>query len=349
VIKDRLAVEFKVRSALVHFYGENGLVYSVKNRVYLLPDLARPRPIPLGLIPWGMRDVLCHIRLIDRALKGSILQVSSSPDGRLLISTGHSWWTARPGGTAERIEPFSGTRPMNRGICRSKSGVTYIADYQDNPERKCPVRIYATSDFDDFATAWEFPPGAIRHIHALVPDSETPGRIWVLTGDEDRECHFLYTDDDFISVKAYLSKGQMTRTADLIFRNGKLIWGMDSPLETSYLLSSGRDNPEVTRLLELPGPVYYMAQNQAGGIYCGTTVEAGPAVKDRFGRVYGSSPDETWDELVRCRDDFFPQRGIFYFPCGILPDNYLVFSQRALIPNEGVMTIARDKAWPDHS
>ncbi len=346
---NRLTVMFRIRNALVHYWGESGLVYSVKNKIYLLPDLAEPNPVPLGSIPWRKRDMICHIRLVDRALKRSILQVHATQFEPLLVATGHSWWSVRPGGIAERIEPFSRTRPMNRGICTSRSGVTYIADYLDNSKRSDPIRIYANREFDFFTTAWEFPPGAIRHIHALVPDSEDQGRIWVLTGDEDNECHFLYTDDDFRSLNTYLSDGQRTRATDLVFRNGKLIWGMDSPIEKSFLLSADRENPkELSRLMELPGPVYYMTQNQAGGIYCGTTVEPGPSVRDQFGRIYGSRPDGNWDELVRYRDDMFPQRGIFYFPRGVLPNNYLVFSQRALLPNEGWMTIARDRAWADY-
>lgn len=341
---------FRIRNALVHYWGESGLVYSVKNKIYLVPDLAKPYPVHLGNIPWGIRDVLCHVRLVDRALKRSILQVHGAQFERLLVATGHAWWSVGLGGGAERIKPFSMTRPMNRGICTSRSGMTYIADYFDNSSRKESVRIYATKDFKSFRMVWEFPPGAIRHIHALVPDTEDHGRIWVLTGDDDHECHFLYTDDDFGTLKMYLSDGQKTRATDIVFRNGKLIWGMDSPNETSFLISADRESPkELSRLMELPGPVYYMTQNQAGGIYCGTTVEPGHSVRDQFGRIYGSNPDGNWDALVRCRDDIFPQRGMFYFPHGVLPDNFLVFSQRALLPYEGWMTIARDKAWADYS
>ena len=55
------------------------------------------------------------------------------------------------------------------------------------------------------------------------------------------------------------------------------------------------------------------------------------------------SADGEWTEIISAKTDRFPQQGIFYFPKGVLPENYLVFSQRALVPYEGCLTIARDE------
>ena len=344
--QNRLEVLYRVHNAIVHYWGVGGLVYSVKNRVYLLPDLVDPQPVLLGSIPWRSFQFMCHIRLADRALKGSILQVHEAGHQALLVCNGHSWWSITQGGDAELIPSFSRTRPMNRAICTSTTGVTFVADYLANAERKEPIRIYRSKDLRSFEIAWEFPPGDIRHIHALVPDPEDRGRIWVLTGDLDPECRILYTGDDFGSIHVFLSDGQRTRATDIVIRDGNLLWGMDSPMETSYLLSSNKKDPGAVKIIkELPGPVYYMSRNKAGAVYFGTTAERGLGVKDQFGHIFGSLPDQSWEEIVRCRNDPFPQRGIFYFPRGILPDNYLVYSQRALFPQEGQMTIARDRAW----
>jgi hypothetical protein len=88
-----------------------------------------------------------------------------------------------------------------------------------------------------------------------------------------------------------------------------------------------------------------MTCNQAGAVYFGTTVEPGLGIKDKFGHIFGSRPDQGWDKILRRRNDPFPQHGIFYFPSGVLPDNYLIYSQRALHPQEGQMIVARDRAW----
>jgi hypothetical protein len=234
---------------------------------------------------------------------------------------------------------------MNRGFCETADGVVYVADYVPNLARLEPIRIYASTDLLHFEPVWEFAPGEIRHVHSLIPD---PGgrRVWVLTGDLDHESRILYTDDSFSSLETFLAAGQQTRATDLVIHNGRVMWGMDSPLETSWIYEALVDNPLCyRRRYELPGPAYYTARNEAGGLYLGTTVEPGPAVRDHYGRIFGTDPQGEWREIHRRRDDLFPQYGIFYFPRGCLPENYLVFSQRALSPDEGFLTIARDRAW----
>jgi len=342
----RLEVLYSIRNALVHYWEADGLVYSVKNRVYRLHDLARPQPEPLGLIPWRPFELLGHIRLADRAIKASILQVHDTGKQGLLVENGHSRWTLMPGGTVEPLSSFPKTRPMNRGVCTSVQGVTYVADYFANTDRKEPVRIHRSRDLSRFEVAWEFPPGDIRHVHAVIPDPEDDRRIWVLTGDTDPESRILFTDDDFATLRTFLSDGQRTRATDLVIREGRLIWGMDSPETTSSIVSADKNGGGgISTWQELPGPAYYMTRNRAGGVYIGTTAEPGAGVQDRSGHLFGLLPDQTWSEVLRRRKDHFPQHGIFYLPRGVLPDNYLVYSQRALHPQEGRMIVARDRGW----
>ena len=109
----------------------------------------------------------------------------------------------------------------------------------------------------------------------------------------------------------------------MIVRDGRLFWGMDSPVETCFVCTIGRETPhQPVELCELPGPTYYMTQNKAGGIYLGTTVEPGPSVKDNYGHVFGLRPDNSWREILRRKNDIMPQFGIFYFPKGVLPAKY---------------------------
>jgi hypothetical protein len=318
-------------------------VVSRKNAFYHIRDLERPRFELIARIPWGWQECLSHVRLCDRVLKHSILQVHSTLDGRWLVANGHRFWRVDKDGSVSTVSPFSGTRPMSRGICEAH-GITYVADYLLNNDRGT-VRIHSSEDLIHFRPVWEFTPGQIRHVHALVADPDR-NRIWVLTGDEDSESSILYTDDGFGTLELFLNAGQRTRACDVIVSDGRLIWGMDSPAVTSYILSAPLNDPEeLTAHRELPGPAYYMCRNAAGALYLGTTVEPGPAVADRFGRVFATDPNGVWEEVHRSRSDFFPQHGIFYFPKGELPENYLVFSRRALVPDEGSLTIARDVAW----
>jgi hypothetical protein len=118
---------------------------------------------------------------------------------------------------------------------------------------------------------------------------------------------------------------------------------MDSPLETSYLIHGNKKDPNrIDRVCELSGPAYYLCQNENSNIYVGTTVEPGPGVKDKFARIIKIDAAYNCLELLKRRADIFPQYGIFYFPKGILPRNILIYSQRALYPYEGCLTIAED-------
>ena len=144
-----------------------------------------------------------------------------------------------------------------------------------------------------------------------------------------------------------MQAGQTSRAVDLVEEEGMLLWAMDSPDEVPYIYRCALEQTatEPERLFELPGPSYYAARNGAGGYYFGTTVEKGEAVKDDYGHIIANSPDGSWSDIHRACKDYFPQQGIFYFPRGTLPQNWLVFSQRALKPHEGCMTIASDRAW----
>lgn len=340
-----LKIVARFRNSLAHLFDEEGLIFSSKNRIYKISDLRKPVPEKIAEIPWSFLKHISYIRIADRFLKNSILQVHKSKKGEYLVATGDNWWLINRQGRASGIKEFSSTRPMSRGICESKGGITYVAGYNIGADRQ-PVEIFRSKDCCNFDVAWEFPKGQIRHVHALIVDPELESRIWVLTGDLDNESKFYYTDDDFSSLHCFLSAGQKSRATDLIIRNGQLYWGMDSPTEQSSIMKADKTLPEhLKNVKELPGPCYYLAQNEAGAIYAGTTVEPGASLKDNYAHIFELCPDDSWQEIACFKKDLFPQYGILYFPRGILPENFVVFSQRALGPFEGHMTIALDQVW----
>ncbi len=342
---NRLKVLQRFKNTVVHSYAEGELLFSSRNRILSLSNLEKSTPVEVARIPWKLFQYLSCIRLIDRVLKHAILQVFKINDGSFLVSNGSTFWHIRADGTIQPISQFSSTRPMNRGICQDINGTIYVAEYLANPKRG-KVRVYKSQDCSTFEVAWTFEPGTIRHIHALIPDPENLQRIWVLTGDSDQESHIFYTDDSFESLHCFLSAGQSSRSTDLIIREGVMYWGMDTPLADAWILKAHLEQPEkFEKLHAIPGPAYYMTQNAAGAMYMGSTAEPGPAVKDKCGHLFATKPDATWEELLSCQTDWVPQHGIFYFPRGVLPENYLIYSQRGLKPNEGTMTIARDLSW----
>lgn len=335
----------RFKNSVVHSYSDGELIFSSKNKIYKMHDLNNPKPQLVCEIPWIFLQKISNIRTFDRFLKNSILQVQRTKNKEYLVTAGNAWWNIDSKGNISKVEKFSNTRPLNRGICETKRGINYVAEYISNP-KSSSIKIFRRIDLQTFEVAWKFQKKTIRHVHALIIDPELKNRIWVLTGDSDNESHFYYTDDDFNSLHCFLSAGQKSRATDLIVRKGLLYWGMDSPQEPAYILCASKESPSNLKILhELPGPAYYLAQNEAGGFYVGTTVEKGQAVKDNYGHIFALRPNSSWEEILCCKKDAFPQHGIFYFPKNILPENFLVYSQKALKPYEGYLTIARDKAW----
>ncbi|MGB2866547.1 MAG: hypothetical protein WBC05_24665 [Sedimentisphaerales bacterium] len=337
-----LDVIARFKNSMVHFYSNGELIYSSKNRIYRITNLQEPEPVIVAEIPWGLSESVSNCRIIDRYLKNSILRVHRTKKNEYLVSTGKTWWHIDNKGDISSIEKFSDTRPMGRGICESKAGITYIAEYNSNPNRG-PVKIFRSSDLENFDVAWEFPPGSIAHVHALIVDPESDNRIWVLTGDTNAESHIHFTDDDFRTLRLFLSEGQKTRITDLIVRKNDLIWGSDSLRAASILSVDKRSANHISQLHILPGPVFYTCRNEAGTLFFGTSPTR--IVKSsNYGYIFALRPDNSCREVFRCKKDSFPQYGIIYFPKGILPEDFIVFSQVALKPYEGYMIIARDKS-----
>jgi len=341
----RIQIHTQIPNATPQFIQQGVLYYSQKNKILALSDLNHPQPRLIATIPWRRQQHLSHFRLAERVLRNSIIQLHRSANGLFLAMTGHTWWRIDPSGDVCKVLPPSDTRPMSRGICELRDNTTYIADYFKNTDRG-PVRIYRSSDLKYFEPCWEFSAGSIRHIHALVCDDEIRNRIWILTGDTDDESAIWYTDNAFRNVQLFLRAGQLSRLVDIVPGNGSLLWGTDSHYKLNYICECSKlHGSKPKKIQQVPGPVYYSGRNAAGAIYFGTTVERGEAVLDDYGHIFGLTPQGGWQEVFRAKNDRTSQHGILYFPRGTLPENWLVFSQRALIPGEGCMYLARDNAW----
>jgi hypothetical protein len=340
---ERLEFVARLPNLLCHEYNDEGLLVTRRNKLYVIPDLNAPRLEALGRIPWGPMQWPAYVRQIDQVLKAGIRLALRVGARGYLVAARDRWWSLTGGGDVRDLGELPVGRPMARGLCIS-DGTVYLAEYRSNPKRG-PVHILRSTDLTRFEVASRFPARSVRHVHALVPDRYRPERVWILTGDFDHESSIWYTDDRFEHVHHHVNLGQRTRATDLICLPEKLIWGMDSPLETPYVMELSRTDGAVARpLYSLASPAYYTSCNDAGGCYLGTTVEPGPAVRDRLGRLYACAGGDEWWEAARWRHAPVPQYGIVFLPRGVLPGSFVVFSLRSLRPGDGYLTIARDRA-----
>lgn len=293
-------------------------------------------------LPMTPLDLATRLRWVDRIFNCGILNLTLTANGTLLFVAKRRVFRFRPAGPPP--EPVFSVRhkhsPMHRGLCASRRGTVYLAEYKSNPRRE-PVHIYQSQDDGmSWGVAYRFAAGEIRHVHAIQEDPAAD-RIWVLTGDIGEECRIAFTTDGFRTLQTVGSGDQRWRATALLFKDGYLYWGMDSPLETSYIQRWDPTTGKLERLQELDGPAYYGAANERGHLFFGTTVERGPGVKDRTARIWMSPDGEGWEVLCRYDAGLWPQHGILYFPSGVLPGDSLVHRCRALAGVDHIAFVSR--------
>ena len=342
-MKNCLRVTARIKNLMPHFFDNGFLYLSSRDKIFVINDLNNPIPKLIYKIPYPALQKILQSRTLDRLLRNDIRYVHKLNDESYIACGCRGWWHIGREGTLSAILELEQVKPLARGLCKTSRGKIYVGDYSQNNDRK-EVKIYCSNDGITFETVFNFGTNSVRHIHAIISDNSINNRLWVLTGDNDDECHFFYTDDDFQSINKFLSAGQISRSADLIIENDELLWGTDSPTKDNYVIKTNFSNPYAyKKIAPLPGPVYYTCRNEAGGVYFGTTAEPGPSSEKNIARIYALYNKTIFYEVHNCKKDFFPQHGIIYFPSGKLPENYLVFSQRGLRPYESYLTIAKDE------
>lgn len=311
---------------------QSGVLYASRgNRVVASDDIGITWRSVCALPPtWT--DWAARVRLVDRCLNWNILNVARSTSGALMIVGRRTLFRFSAEDEVPRavFNTQHKHSPMHRGLCASDRGAIYLAEYRDNSERGSVCVYRSADDGRTWDVAHRFLPGEVRHVHAVQQDPYVNNRIWLLTGDLEGECRIGFTTDDFETIEMVGSGSQLWRATALLFTREHVYWGMDSPLETSHVQRINLRTGELERLQELDGPAYYGAVNAQGRMFLGTTVESGPAVKDKVARVWTSQDGESWRILHEHRASRLPQTGIIYFPSGTLPEDYLIYRCRAL-------------------
>lgn len=334
-----------LRGTLAHAVVDGALWLTRGDTLFTSRDLGATLQ-PVARVWGGLRGALAGLRPLDRfAHRGPDL-VLPTPGGGAVAFAAHAMLHRAPG--APRFAEVPGPvdfRPMRRGACVAADGRVYVGEYRDNggevPARpRDAVHIWAW-DGRDWAVAWRFPAGAVRHVHAIVADRAAPGRFWVCTGDTDDESRIWQTDDAFGHLEPRVAAGQASRACDLGGGAGGLWWGVDSPLLPSAVVEEGPAGGAPLRRAELPAPAYFLAENDAGHRILTTSVERGPSVRTRRVGVWAAPPGGAWGRVLARTADPTPQVSLAHLPAGRLPGDSLVVSFRATLRSEGATVIGR--------
>ena len=334
-----------LRGTLAHAAVDGVLWLSRGDRLFTSRDLGATLE-PAGRVWGGLRGALAGLRPLDRFAHRAPDLVLPTPDGGAVAFAAHAMLHRAPGAPAFRPVPGPvDFRPMRRGACVSADGRVWVGEYRDNggevaARPRDPVHIWAW-DGAAWAVAWRFPAGAVRHVHAVVPDRTRPGRFWVCTGDGDAESRIWQTDDAFGTLAPRVAAGQDSRACDLLPGPDGLCWGVDSPLRPSAIVAEGPPGAPPRRLAETPGPVYFAAENESGHRIFSTSVERGPSVRAWRVGVWAAAPGGRWARVLARTADPLPQVSLAHLPTGRLPGDSLVVSWRATLRAEGATVIGR--------
>lgn len=182
--------------------------------------------------------------------------------------------------------------PLKNGLCFDKrTGNLYFGEYL--VERPASIRIFRGSeDGKCWDVCYKFPSGQIRHVHGIFADPFRE-RLWICTGDNDRESGLYYTDDDFRSIHLYGGGDQSWRMVSLLITRDYLIWGSDAGQDApadckNFIYRLDLRTGKRERLCCIDKPAYYSALFEDGSMCLATTFE--PGIK----RKVSSTADLWW-------------------------------------------------------
>ena len=145
---------------------------------------------------------------------------------------------------------------MAFGLTRDHRGAIYFGEYTTELEAH-PVCIWKSSDEGrTWHKAFEFPAGAVRHIHAVQLDPYS-GALWMGTGDRNDECYVGVSHDGAASFR-WMAQGEQTcRTCGFVFFPDAVMWGMDADHKPNRLIRLRREIGTTESHAELPGVTFY--------------------------------------------------------------------------------------------
>jgi hypothetical protein len=219
---------------------------------------------------------------------------------------------------------------LHQSICSNSKGYIYFGEYGRNKNRNS-VPIYRSTDLgNSWSIIYTFPPNTVKHVHGCYFDKFTD-KIWVCTGDFENENFIICSDENFENVNYIGDGSQRFRAVNLIFKEDKVHWLMDSQLEYSYHIEYNRNSQSTKAKYFFKGPIWYIKELESKYYLAATAQEIGVGVLDKKVHLYCSKDLENWFEIAEFEHDGLPKRffkfGVIGFADGeqFLDDFYMFF------------------------
>ena len=334
-----LSLKLLNSAEMVHHADDELLVYSYFNCVIVKTEQYKKMfvlPLPAFLRIIGI------FRLIRRPLRLDKCSIALSEDRKNMVITyrGAVYHCCLERGTIQKTFDLTQCATvLHQGIASLDANVFVFGEYGRNSTRQ-DVPLYLSIDGGrNWRVQYTFPAGSIRHIHGAYYDKFT-GHIWVPTGDFAGECYIYEFDDINLDNPTIHGDGsQVWRTVGLFFTEDSVVWGMDSELEVSHLVTMNRCSGKIAKGRSFPGPVWYIKSLVDGLYLLQTTVENGEGVNTDSVHVFASRDLKDWDEVASFRHDGMPLRffknAVLAFSNGVQNSNSFYISAEAVQGMDG--------------
>lgn len=318
IINDEYDLEVieDIKAEIIHFWdpADSSYIYSIGNHFW---GLSRGEKFDFFINVKPPNNIALSIRLLRRALRydKSNAVFNFKKDGIIIVYRGKVYFFCLLKKKYKFVLSLKNCRNvLHNGICVTKKAI-FFGEYGANTERK-NVPIYGSyDDGRNWNEVYSFPNNYIKHIHGIYFDKFS-NSLFIATGDFEKECFIAKVPNgDFSSLEIIGDGSQNYRCVSIFFKEDKIIWGMDSPLEKSYLQILDRKTNKLTRGISFPGPVWYSKNFQDGSGIIQTSVEIGPSVQDNYSYIYFSRDLLEWKKLAKFKKDFYPMN---LFKFGVL-------------------------------
>ena len=299
---------------IVHYADGTRLVTSRQQLVYLNRQ-GQANESSVALPEAGWKKLLGRSRLVRRALrwdKCNVAPVGKNRENLLILRNGRVYVFDPGAQQLHRVLRLRNCRNvLHQSVAVLGDEEIILGEYGSNRDAR-PVPVYRSLDGGfSWETVFEFPPGKTRHVHGCYWDPYEK-KLWIFTGDADREVCVLVADREFKSVEWLGDGTQRWRAVSAFFTADHVYWITDSPLERNHLIKLHRRSRTTEKLAPFPGPVWYSKQTTDGFYLAATACETGPGVLDQYAHLLVSRNLEDWREAARFPWDGWP-KGFFKF------------------------------------
>lgn len=242
--------------------------------------------------------------------------------------------------------------PLKNGFAiHPEKGDVYFGDYICSQKRD--INIYKIADDGQKLTICHtFKKGTVQHVHGVHYDKYRK-RMWVTTGDENNECAFYYTDDDFQQVNKFNGGDQSWRSVSLVPLENSLVWGMDAgqdalESDVNYTYQWDFNLNKKIQIASFKNPTYHMSITEdRQDIFFGVNFEPQRKQDSKTAvSIWHCNSDLEFTELLsnnykKSEVTGVSRYGYVFLPLGELPNHTLIYTCMNVENNNFDMMLAK--------